>query len=138
MLDALFGKDVQVAGATEMDLYVPSLRGLMTNEDELVGAIGGDRGFVTVAGAALALMPAVTPGTEDEETHDELVEFYGEVANVLSRLVNDFGEERVRIDPGVTHSSENLGLIVGAAERCLFTLEIEGYGQGVAGIWTCL
>lgn len=138
MLDALFGRDVRVSGATEMDLYVPSLRGLVTEDDELVGAIGGDRGFVATAGAALALQPAVTPGTEDDEAHQALIEFYEEVVAVLSRLVNDFGAESVRIEPAVNHPSEDLGLVVGAAERCLFALDIEGYGQGTAGIWTCL
>lgn len=137
-LDLLYGKDVQVTGATEMELYVPSLCGLMTDDGELVGLIGAEHSFVNAAGAALALDGPVDPGTEDEATSASLFLAYREVVEALYRLVNDFGTEHVHLDPDVTHSNEDLGLIVGAAERCLFRLEIDGYGAGVAGIWTCL
>ncbi len=137
-LDLLYGKDVTVTGATEMELCVPSLCGLMTNDGELVGLIGAEHAFVNAAGAALALSDPVAPGTEDEATSTALFDSYREVVHALYRLVNDFGTEQVHLDPDRTHSNEDLGLIVGAAERCLFRLEIDGYGSGVAGIWTCL
>lgn len=138
MLDALFGKDIDVSGASEMDLFVPSIRGLENADAELVGVIGGDHSFVNAAGAAVAEMPPVEPGTEDALTKTQLLDQYGEVAAVLSRLVNEFGGEPVQVVPNATYASSDLGLIIGAAERCLFTLEIDGYGAGVAGIWTCI
>lgn len=138
MLESLLGRDVEVEGTGAIDLHVESVRGLVTNENELVGAVGGDLNFVANAGASLALMPPVNVEELDEETEEAVVEFYGEVANVMSRLVNDHGDERVRIDPNMTHPIEDLGLVIGAGGGQIYSTTISGYGSGTVGLWSCL
>lgn len=135
VLDALFGRDVHVHGATEMDLYVPSICGLSTAADELVGAIGADRDFVDSTGAVLGEMSADGGGSIGGT---EPIDRFSEVTGVLAGLVNEFGDQPLTTRSNIDPSTTDLGLIIGAAERCLFTLEIEGVGTGVAGIWTCL
>lgn len=136
LLSSLLGKDAKVEVAKELELYVPSIAGLVTNDNELVGALGADFEFVVASGAALALMPAVSVEDIADDDRADLLEFYGEVANVLSRLVNDHGLERVRIDPDIEHPIQDLGLIVGAAQRSVFRTEIAGYGLGTIAIFT--
>ena len=136
MLGSLLGRDISVAVAPELELYSPSIAGLVNTDNELVGALGADFEFVAASGAALALMPPVPVEDVSDDDRSDLIEFYGEVANVLSRLVNDHGLERVRIDPGIEHPIEHLGLIVGAAERTLFQAEISGYGVGTVALFT--
>lgn len=138
MLESLLGRDVEVEGAEAIDLHVESVRGLVTNDNELVGAVGGDLNFVANAGASLALMPPVDVEALDGETEEAVVEFYGEVANVMSRLVNDHGDERVRIDPNMTHPIEDLGLVIGAGGGLIYSTTISGYGSGTVGLWSCL
>ena len=62
--------------------------------------------------------------------------FYNEVANVISRLINEAMPARVRMDPDVDHPVEDLQAIVSKGHiSATVSVDIEGYGVGHLGMW---
>lgn len=138
ILEDLLGRPTEASPAESMELDTSTIRGLVTDDDQLVGIIGADLPFAHRSGAALAMVPAGNLEELSDDDAAELLEFYLEVANVLSRLLNDAGSTRVRIDPGIEHDLDDVGLVIGAAERSLFRASVDGYGSGTVGIWSCV
>jgi hypothetical protein len=136
ILTQLLGRNVSGGAAQVVDPHEVTVRGLVTNENQLVAVIASDLAFAHRSGAALAMIPV---GTVEEHGHDpnpDFLEFYSEVANVLSRLVDEALPMRVRLDPAITHPPEALkaimanGTVVAACETT-----IDGYGSGNVGVW---
>ena len=138
VLRKLLDRDVSVVRSEpRISLHEATLRGLVTDENDLVGVIGADMDFAHTSGAALAMVP---PGyledLEGEEVDGELLEFYVEVANVLSRLLNEASPERVRIDPAIDHPPESLLSLVADASGVAALVDIDGYGTGTVSLWS--
>ncbi|MEE9413668.1 MAG: hypothetical protein V3V01_00190 [Acidimicrobiales bacterium] len=135
LLEDLLGREVNLQPVDKVEPHEATYRGMVTDEDDLVAVIGSDLEFAHTTGAALALIPA---GRLDglDQPDDVLLEIYTEVANVMSRLVNEATIYRTRLDPGVTHSTEALEEVIKSGsmiEAC--TATIAGYGTGNLGIW---
>ena len=111
------------------------LRKLLNDDDALVAVIASDLAFANRSGAALALMPAPMVATVGDEPDEDLVENYIEVANVLSRLVNEASRARVRIDPGLKVPPDQMQALVSACGCTAFHVDIEGYGVGDLAIY---
>ncbi len=136
LLGGLIGSDVQVQAASDVGVHPATARGLVTDDDQLVSVIAGDLAFAHNSGAALAMIPKGVVDSAGDAPDSDLLEIYGEVANVLSRLVNEARQDRVRLDPGMTHSADALAAIVGTGHLMVgCELTFEGYGPGKLGIW---
>lgn len=138
VLAKLLDRNVKVLGAQrDIQAHEDTFRGLVTDENELVGLVAADLAFAHATGAALAMVPAAKLEELDELTPDEeLIEFYVEVANVLSRIVNEAAPERVRIDPGLEHSVDAMLGVMDSASGIAVTVAIEGYGSGTVSLWS--
>jgi hypothetical protein len=136
VLEGLLSKSVKVCDAAPFAPSAATWRGLVTNDNVLVGVIGGDLAFAHKAGAALAMIPAGAVEDHGDAPNEEWLEFYAEVANVLSRVVNEAAPSRVRIDPGLTHDPDALQAVLAAGPGLTLAVEIQGYGSGTVGIWT--
>lgn len=134
VLEDLLGRDITIALA-DLTPHPATLRGLVDDQNNLLGAIGADLPFAHYSGAALALMPAGAAEDAGDEPSELLVEVYQEVANVVSRLINEVAPRRMRIDPGLSHENEALAAIVGSAPSQIFKVTIKGYGEGHLGFW---
>jgi len=135
VLGGLLGQTISLTPCDAINLHPQTRRGLLTDNNALVGLIGCDLDFAHKAGAALAMVPVSQVEAAGSEPDEELMEFYIEVANVMSRLVNEAGSIHIRIDPGLGITDE---LFDGAIERStLFanTVDIDGYGPGNLGFW---
>ena len=136
MLAGLLGREVLGAPSEGMQPHPATYRGLVTNENALMVVIGSDLEFAHRSGAALAMVPAASVEDKGDSPDSDLLEFYDEVANVLSRLVNEAVSVRLRLDPGMEHPAETLESIVAGGDRIVACqASIEGYGSGSLGIW---
>jgi len=135
VLSNLVGRDVRVAEAEGIEPHAATLRGLVTNENVLSGVIGGNLAFAHTTGAALAMIPAGAVEDAGDEPNEMWLEFYTEVANVLSRVVNEAASVRLRIDPGITHSPEDLDAIIATGSVIAFTASVDGYGDSQLAFW---
>lgn len=136
ILTKLVGRDVDTSPSDAVATHVATYRGLVTNDGDLVAVIGCDLDFAHRSAAALAMIPAGSVSDEAKESNPELIEIYGEVANVISRLVDEATPVRVRLDPAVSHPADSMTTIVNrgsCAVAC--TASIEGYGSGSLGVW---
>ena len=135
-LTDLIGRPVDVAPADSVAADPSTFRGLVTDDNRLVAVIGADLEFAHRSAAALAMVPAGTLANEQTSPNDDLLFIYSEVANVLSRMVNEALPQRVRLDPNLSPPTEVLQQIVdGGSAMSLSRAAIEGYGQGQFGIW---
>lgn len=138
VLAKLLDREVKVLSSERnIQAHEETFRGLVTDENELVGLIAADLPFAHATGAALAMVPAGKLEELDEITPDEeLLEFYVEVANVLSRIVNEAAPERVRIDPGIDHGVDAMLGVMEQASGIAVSVDIEGYGTGTVSLWS--
>ena len=98
--------------------------------------IASDLGFAHRSGAALAMIPAGKVEENPVDPDFELLEVYQEVANVISRLVNEAMRSRVRLDPAMEHPVEALqNIVVSGHVAASVSADIEGYGVGTLGVW---
>lgn len=134
VLEDLLGRDIDLAPA-DLTPHDATLRGLVNDQDELKGVIGSDLAFAHGSGAALALMPASAAAEAGDQPSDELIEVYREVANVVSRLVNEVSTARMRIDPGMDHDLSVLKESIGSCPSAIYKVDIKGYGSGHLGFW---
>ena len=132
----LIGREVEVSVVGNLQPYAEACRGLIADDDKLVGVIGADLAFAHRAGAALAMVPPGAVEEQGDEPNELWLEYYGEVANVLTRVLNDAGSARVRIDPGVAHDPSQLLALAGKLPGRTFSVTIPGYGVGAVGVWT--
>lgn len=136
MITGLIGRDATAKPAADVAVHPATYRGLVTDENHLAAVMACDLEFAHRSGAALAMVPPVNVSEPAEAPDDDYLEFYSEVVNVLSRLVNELAPVRLRLDPGIQHSEESLqavidsGTVLVAAEA-----DIEGYGSGKLGVW---
>ena len=136
LLAGLLGREVAGAPSEDMQPHPATYRGLVTNENVLMAIIGSDLEFAHRSAAALAMVPVATVEDKGEVPDHDLLEFYDEVANVLSRVVNEAVSVRLRIDPGMVHPAEAMAAIVdGGARIVACQANFEGYGSGSVGVW---
>ena len=136
MLAELIGRDVTVRPADSCDVHPATYRGLITNENMLVGVIASDLDFAHRSGAALAMIPAGRVSEPNKVPEEDLIMVYVEVANVLSRLANEAAPARVRVDPGIDHPEEKLQAVVERGKALVLgKADIDGYSGGVFGVW---
>ncbi len=136
LLTNLVGREIRVTQADSVDPHPATMRGLVTNENELVAVIASDLGFAHRSSAALAMIPAVRCDDAGDAPDDDLLEVYREVSNVLSRLIDEATPMRVRLDPGLEHDPDAMQAIVSAGSTmAMCEAQIEGYGSGRFGIW---
>jgi hypothetical protein len=139
LLEELLGRDVTVTAGGASAPHPATLRGLVTDGDVLVAVLGGDLPFAHRSGAALAMIPAGKLDEIDDEPDTDILAIYTEVANVLSRLVNEASPNRVRLDPAMQHDPDALQRIVDQGQPLIScTVGIAGYGSGELGAWWLL
>ncbi len=136
LLSDLLGREVVVNPVDTVQPHSATARGLVTDEDELVAVIASDLAFAHRSGAALAMIPSTSVSDEPGDPDEELMEVYQEVANVVSRLVNEAAPSRVRLDPNMDHPIEALeAIVVDGSVASSVSTDIEGYGLGKLGVW---
>jgi hypothetical protein len=85
------------------------------------------------------MIPAGKLDEIDDEPDTDILAIYTEVANVLSRLVNEASPNRVRLDPAMQHDPDALQRIVDQGQPLIScTVGIAGYGSGELGAWWLL
>ena len=136
ILSSLLSREVQAVQCQGFQPHPATYRGLVSDENHLLSVIASDLEFAHRSAAALAMIPAGAVENKLTVPDQDLMDFYGEVANVLSRLINEAAPTRLRLDPGMEHSAESLESIV-TGGACIISCEttIEGYGSGSVGIW---
>lgn len=130
MLKQLLGRGVTVAEGEAFETHARTRCGLVDNDDNLVGLIGSDLAFAHMSGASLAMIPAGAVEDAGDDPVDSWLEFYREVANVLSRVVNEASPTRVRLDPGIVHGDDTLAGLGSGPGLLAANVDIEGYGSG--------
>lgn len=136
LLANLIGREVTAVSCDSVETHEATVRGLVTNENQLVAAIGSDLDFAHRSGAALAMIPVGRCDDAGDQADSDLLDVYREVSNVISRLVDEAVPGRVRLDPGMDHPDDALQAIVATAPpliQCEVT--IDGYGSGRFGVW---
>ncbi|MGH1492872.1 MAG: hypothetical protein ACRBK7_26340 [Acidimicrobiales bacterium] len=136
LLCGLLGREVAVSPVDTVEPHSATARGLVTEEDELVAVIASDLFFAHSSGAALAMIPAHTLDGKENDPDEELMEVYQEVANVVSRVVNEASPKRLRLDPNMDHPVDTLeAIVVEGNVLSSVSTDIEGYGIGKLGVW---
>lgn len=136
LLTNLIGREITAAPVDTVSPHPATVRGLVTNEDQLVAVIAGDLDFAHRTSAALAMVPKGRCDDAVDSPDDDLLEVYREVSNVLSRLIDEAVPMRVRLDPAMQHDEEAMMAIVATGTAMtICETEIEGYGTGRFGVW---
>jgi hypothetical protein len=133
LLEGLLGRDVKVTteGVAAPVLHEVTMCGLVDDENVLRYVFGTDLALAHFLGAAVALIPAGR-AKEARSPDEDLVANYREVANVLSRSVNERAENRVRIDPGLALDRQAMvDAVSGASTLARYAVDVAGYGEGV-------
>ena len=130
LLHQLLGRSVTVKECEPFEPHGDTMCGLVDNDDNLIGIIAADLAFAHRSGASLAMIPAGAVEDAGDEVVDSWIEFYREVANVASRVVNEAAPRRVRLDPGIDHADSALDAILAAGGLFNATISIDGYGDG--------
>lgn len=136
LLGGLFNREVSTEKLDAMAPHPAACFGLVDNENQLRYVIGSDLAFAHRSGAALAMIPvgaAEDAGIDDPD--EDLLECYREVANLTSRAVNEASDERIRLDPGMTHDPAAIETLISTGTGMLLEVAIAGYGNGHLGIW---
>lgn len=137
VLAGLINGNTDVAPSDDIEAHPATYRGLVNDADELIAVIAADLGFAHRAGAALAMIPAGTVNEADEDTPvDTWLEYYNEVANVLSRVANEAANQRLHIDPGISHDQAACEAVMASATRFVVEAKIPVYGTGKVAFWT--
>lgn len=136
LLQDLLSRDISLDIIPAIEAHPSTYRGLVNDDNEVVALIACDVAFAHRSGAALAMIPNGVVADKGDEPDEEFIELYHEVANVLSRLVNEAHPSRVRIDPGMVIPVEQLQNIMDTGRPIvLSTVDIAGYGSGNLGVW---
>ncbi len=136
LMKDLLQKDISLETIETIAPHPATYRGLVTDDNTLVAVIAGDIAFAHNSDAALAMIPAGAVAEKGDIPDDEFIELYYEVANVLSRLVNEAHPTRVRIDPGMEIPVEDLQAIMDTGRVVVQSnVTIDGYAPGALGVW---
>ena len=136
LLKDLLSRDITLETIPTIEPHPSTFRGLVTDDNTLVALIAGDIAFAHNSGAALAMIPSGIVKEKGDTPDDEFIELYQEVANVLSRLVNEAHPSRVRIDPGMEIPMEDMQVIMDQGRVVVQSnVTISGYEAGALGIW---
>ncbi|MEM9563902.1 MAG: hypothetical protein AAGA93_14875 [Actinomycetota bacterium] len=136
LLTNLIGREITAGPTDSVDPHPATIRGLVTNENQLVAVIGSDLDFAHRTSAALAMIPAGRCDDAGDTPDDDLLDVYREVSNVLSRLIDEATPMRVRLDPGMDHDLDAMQAIVAAGSpMALCEAQVDGYGSGRFGVW---
>ncbi len=133
LLSSLFGKDclarVEKVPANAEDGMVTRGR-FVDNSGELIAVVLSDLPFAAFCGAAIAMLPpgGAEDAVDDNELTEMLVDAYGEVLNVLSRLFNLQDRPHCRYQSMDTAPLEAAPLEASLSAR--FSVEVQGYGTG--------
>lgn len=136
LVEGLLGRDVTIDVSTEVVPHPATYRGLVTDQDELVAVLGSDISFAHRSAAALAMIPIGRVEDVGDNPEPDFLEIYSEIANVLSRVVNEAMPSRVRLDPGIDHPTDDVEHVISNGQLIFgATVSIAGYGSGSLGIW---
>ena len=136
LLSGLLGRPVAASVAESGQLDPATLRGLVDDENNLISVIAADLPFAHRTGAAIAMMPASAADDAGYDAADEdLIENYHEVANVLSRAVNERSPSRLRLDPGLSHERAALVEVIRNGTGAVYTVDVNGYGEGHVAVY---
>ncbi len=136
LLTNLIGREITAEAVDSVAPHPATVRGLVTNEDQLVAVIGSDLDFAHRTSAALAMVPRGRCDDAGDDPDDDLMEVYREVSNVLSRLIDEAVPMRVRLDPAMDHDQEAMMTIVATGSAlAICEADVEGYGTGRFGVW---
>lgn len=136
LLAALFGRDTSSTPAPDMTPHDDTFWGLVDEANTLQYVIGSDLSFAHRSGAALAMIPVGVAEDAGNDPDEDLLENYREVANMVSRAVNEVASCRVRLDPGLPMDDGERQGIVESGEALQMAVEIAGYGSGALAIWS--
>lgn len=135
ILGGLLNRKVKVAPSKAKPEHPATRRPLVNDDNGLVAVIASDLPFAHRSGAAVALMPPAMVAAVPEVPDEDLMENYIEVANVLSRVVNEASRARVRIDPDLKVPASQMQALIDACGCTAFDVDIEDYGAGSVAIW---
>jgi len=136
LLGGLIGRAVTGTVVDSVEPHPDTMRGMVTNENQLVAVIGSDLDFAHRTSAALAMMPADRCDHAGARPDEDLLEIYREVSNVLSRLIDEATPMRIRLDPGIAHELDAMrALTTTGAEILACEVTVEGYGSGRFAVW---
>ncbi len=136
ILANLINDGTNVVPADDITTHPATYRGLVNDDDELIGVIAADLAFAHRSGGALAMIPAGTVNEADEnEPVSTWLEAYNEVANVLSRVANEASGQRLHIDPGISHDAEICEGLMSSVDKVIVEATIPQYGPGKIGFW---
>lgn len=134
LLTDLLGRPATVADAPlqELDANRPAVAAVYRRDDGTVAAVGiSDTDLSTHAGAAIGMVP---PGEIATQPAEELQELFGEVVNVMAKLLNSptvphVVLREVRQLPGSV-PADVAALVTNPAARIDYAVEVSGYGHG--------
>jgi len=140
MLGDLVGRGIAVDKTSPLELEddtVGAVSDLITDDGNLAVVLVADLALVAALGASLTMVPAVIVQESVRKNRFEeeaLVENYGEIVNIISRLFNSASTPHLRyhttyllpgeVPPEVSKLREN------HAARRTFAVTVEGYGDG--------
>lgn len=136
LLSSLIGREVTATMVDSVDPHPATMRGMVTNDNQLVAVIGSDLDFAHRASAALAMIPVGRCEDAGDQPDSDLMEVYREVSNVISRLVDEATPDRIRLDPGMDHEHEAMQVIIAAGSPMVICeTVVDGYGSGRFAVW---
>ena len=136
LLRELLSRSIRLDTIATITPHPATYRGVVNDDNVPVAVIAADIDFAHTSAAALAMIPASIVEEKGDKPDPDLIDMFCEVANVLSRLVNEAHPTRLRIDPGIEFPTEELQAIMDSGRVVVqSTISIEGYGSGDLGIW---
>lgn len=124
LADLAAGQDIVVSLSTDIDTGViaGNVYEFIDDHDAVQCVVATERSLANGLGAALAMMPASRASDEQDE---ELSEFYREVINVVSGLINNINPVHIRLVPGSDGHAEWPGY-----ESAVYAVKVGSYGEG--------
>ncbi len=139
VISDLLGKGVAVDKTSPLELEENDfavVSHLISDDGRLAAVLVADLALVANLGAALTLVPVIVAQESVKKNRLEeemLLENYGEIVNVMSRLFNTASTPHVRYVSTIMIaeiSPEIAALRESYAARRTFAIKVEGYGEG--------
>ncbi len=125
LLEDLAGKDVVVGLNSEFDADTidGNVYEFIDDDDVVQCVVATERPLANALGASLAMLPASRCSADEDDP--ELREFYREVVNVVSGLINNINPVHIRLVPGSDGNAEWPGY-----ESAIYSCKVGDYGEG--------
>lgn len=122
--DLAAGQDIVVSLSSDIDpeSVAGAVYDFVCDDDSVKCVVATERSLAHSLGAALAMMPASRVSDEEDP---ELLEFYREVINVVSGLINNINPVHIRLVPGSDGHAEWPGY-----ESAVYSVKVGDYGEG--------